>query len=47
MVDLPPTLKRPNRLKGAEQVQMLDVTFLMIVTREGSGGMSFEVIIQS
>ena len=44
---LPPTLKRPNRLKGAEAVQMLGVTFLMTVTRDGSGGMSFEVIVQS
>ena len=24
---------------------MLDVTFLMTVTRDGSGGMSFEVIV--
>lgn len=44
---LPPTLKRPKRLKGAEQIQMLDVTFLMTVTRDGSGGMSLEVIVQS
>lgn len=44
MVPLPPTLKRPKRAKGAEQMVMLGVSLRMTITLEGSGGMSLDVI---
>ena len=47
IVPLPPILKRPNRLKGAEQVTILDVMSRMIVEEEGLAGMSLEVMVGS
>ena len=44
IVPLPPTLKRPKRLKGAEHVHIFGVTFRITITCEGSCGISFEVI---
>jgi len=44
MVPLPPTLKRPKRAKGAEQMVMLGVSLRMTITLEGSGGISLDVI---
>lgn len=41
----PPTLKRPKRLNGREQVVMFGVTFRMTITSEGFEGMSLEVIV--
>ena len=45
IVPLPPTLKRPKRLNGCEHVHMFGVTFRMTMTRDGSCGTSFEVIV--
>lgn len=46
MVPRPPTLIRPNRLKGAEHVVMFGVTFRITITLDGSVGTSFEVIVR-
>ena len=46
MVPLPPTLKRPNRRNGVEQVTMLGVTLRITITLAGSYGMSLSVMIQ-
>lgn len=37
----PPTLKRPKRANGAEQVVILGVTLRITITEDGSEGMSF------
>jgi len=42
IVPRPPTLKRPKREKGAEQVMMLGVTLRMTITSDGLDGMSFD-----
>ena len=47
MVPRPPTLNRPKRLKGAEQVVMLGVTLRITITDAGSGCTSLEVIVNS
>lgn len=44
MVPRPPTLIRPNRANGAEQVVILGVIWRITITAEGSAGMSFEVM---
>lgn len=45
MVPRPPTLIRPNRLNGEEQVVIFGVTLRITITLDGSAGMSFEVIV--
>jgi len=46
IVPLPPTLKRPKRAKGEEQMVMLGVSLRMTITLEGSEGMSFDVMVR-
>lgn len=46
IVPRPPILKRPKRLKGAEQVVMFGVTLRMTITSDGLGGISLEVIVK-
>lgn len=46
IVPLPPTLKRPKRSKGAEQVVMFGVTFRMTITSPGFEGISLDVILR-
>ena len=46
IVPRPPTLNRPKRAKGAEQVVMLGVTFRMTITDDGSEGMSLDVMVR-
>ena len=46
MVPLPPTLKRPKRANGCEQVHIFGDTFRITITRDGSCGISFEVIVR-
>lgn len=46
MVPLPPTLKRPKRANGAEQMVMFGVSLRMTITLEGSEGMSLDVMMR-
>ena len=43
---LPPTLNRPNRSNGAEQVMMFGVTLRITITEDGSEGMSLDVMVR-
>lgn len=45
MVPRPPTLRRPNRRKGAEHVVMLGVTCRITITLDGSEGTSLDVMV--
>lgn len=45
MVPRPPTLRRPNRRKGAEHVVILGETCRITITLDGSDGMSFDVML--
>ncbi len=45
MVPLPPTLKWPKRLNGAEQTVMFGVTLRITITADGFCGINFEVIV--
>lgn len=45
IVPRPPTLKWPNREKGAEQVVMFGVTLRIIITLDGSEGTSLDVMV--
>lgn len=45
MVPRPPTLIRPKRSKGAEQVVMLGESWRMTITLDGSAGMSLDVMV--
>ena len=47
IVPRPPTLKCPNRLKGAEQVVTLGLTLRITITEDGSDGMSLDVMVAS
>ena len=42
IVPRPPTLKWPNRAKGAEQVTMLGVTLRMTITSDGFDGTNLD-----
>ena len=46
IVPLPPTLIRPKRAKGAEQIVILGVILRITITLAGSEGMSFDVIVR-
>ena len=46
IVPLPPTLIRPKRAKGAEQMVMLGEILRITITLAGSEGMSFDVIMR-
>lgn len=41
----PPTLRRPNRMKGAEQVITSGVIWRITMTLDGSEGMSLDVMV--
>ena len=44
IVPRPPTLKRPKRLKGAEQMVTLGLVLRITITSPGFGGMSLDVM---